>query len=270
MMPVIFVGHGSPMNAIEDNEFTKSWKQIVPDIPGPKAILCVSAHWETKGTRVSILEHPKTIHDFYGFPKALFDVEYNVQGSPFYARKTLELLGNTAAEDISWGIDHGAWSVLRVMYPEADIPVYQLSIDQDASAKEIFRIGQMLAPLREEGILIIGSGNIVHNLRIFDFSIAGGFDWAESFDDYIGEKIKDRDFDSIIGARDDRDGANPTGVNKIGARDLSEAARLAIPTTEHFNPLIYVLGAVKSSDKVEIYNKACVAGSISMTSYLFG
>lgn len=253
MMPVIFVGHGSPMNAIEENEFTEGWREIAANIPKPKAILCISAHWETEGTKVSILENPKTIHDFYGFPKELFAVEYKAKGSPEFACQTLDLLGDMATSDNYWGIDHGAWSVLRVMYPEAEIPVYQLSINQHAIPEELFDLGKRIAPLREKGVLIMGSGNIVHNLRIADFSIEGGFDWAETFDDCIAQKIITRDFESIL-----------------NYDCLGDMARLAVPTTEHFNPLLCILGAVKDADKVEIYNKACVAGSISMTTYVFG
>lgn len=251
-MPVLFVGHGSPMNAIENNDFTRGWALIGGEIPKPRAILCISAHWETEGTRVSTLENPETIHDFYGFPKPLFDVQYPAKGSPELARETLELLGNLAAGDNSWGIDHGAWSVLRVIYPDADIPVVQLSIDVNANHDDIFKIGQKLAPLRENGVLIMGSGNVVHNLRILDFSMKGGFDWAEKFDDYITQKIVTKDFDGVV---------------NYGS--LAEQSRLAVPTSEHFSPLLYVLGAVKETDEVKIFNKVCMAGTLSMTSYLF-
>lgn len=252
MMPVMFIGHGSPMNAIEDNEFTRTWKRIADSIPVPSAILCVSAHWLTRGTRVSTLENPETIHDFYGFPKALFDIEYPAKGSPALAARTLDLLSPIAIGDNSWGIDHGTWSLLHVMYPDADIPVFQLSIDRMAKPEELFEIGRKLQPLRNENVLILGSGNIVHNLRMVNFSVKGGFPWAETFDRFIGERIEDRDFDSII-----------------GYTTLGETAQFAVPTTEHFNPLLYVLGATSSEDTVKVYNDTCVAGSLSMTSYVF-
>ncbi|HSP48165.1 MAG TPA: 4,5-DOPA dioxygenase extradiol [Clostridiaceae bacterium] len=252
MMPVMFIGHGSPMNAIEDNEFTRSWKRIAESIPVPSAILCVSAHWLTKGTRVSTLEDPQTIHDFSGFPKALFDVEYPAKGSPELAAKTLDLLSPFATGDSSWGTDHGTWSVLHIMYPDADIPVFQLSIDRMAKPEELFEIGRKLQPLRKENVLILGSGNIVHNLRMVDFSVKGGFPWAETFDRFIADKVGTRDFDSIL---------------SYGT--LGEAARLAVPTTEHFNPLLYVLGAASPEDAVTVYNDTCIAGSLSMTSYVF-
>lgn len=252
MMPVLFIGHGSPMNAIEDNEFTRGWKKIAASLPVPSAILCVSAHWLTKGTRVSPQEVPETIHDFYGFPKALFDIQYPAKGSPELAARTLDLLSPFASGDTSWGIDHGTWSLLHVMYPEADIPVFQLSIDRMASPEELFEIGRKLYPLRTQNVLILGSGNIVHNLRMVDFSVKGGFPWAETFDRFIRERISDRDFDSIM-----------------NYRTLGEISQFAVPTTEHFNPLLYVLGATSPEDTLTVYNDACVAGSLSMTSYVF-
>lgn len=251
-MPVIFVGHGSPMNVIENNEYTKGWEMIAASIPKPTAILSISAHWVTKGTKVSTLENPKTIHDFYGFPKEMYDLEYKAQGSPEFALKTIDLLGGTAVSDITWGLDHGTWSVLKVMYPNADIPVYQLSIDGQASPKELFDIGKKLKSLRESNVLIFGSGNIVHNLGILDFSINGGYKWAKDFDDYIEEKIEQRDFESIQ-----------------NYRQLGDIAAYSVPTTEHFNPIFYILGAVDDSDRLNVYNKSCMAGSLSMTSYVF-
>ena len=192
MMPVLFVGHGSPMNTIENNEYTKGWQEIAFSIPKPTAILSISAHWLTNGTQVSILENPKTIHDFYGFPKALFDMEYKAKGSPMLAEKTIELLGDIAIADNNWGLDHGTWSVLSVMYPKADIPVYQMSIDRKATPEELFEIGKKLKTLRDSNVLILGSGNVVHNLGVLDFSMNGGFDWAYNFDNYITEKVKER------------------------------------------------------------------------------
>ncbi|MGB4657926.1 MAG: 4,5-DOPA dioxygenase extradiol, partial [Mobilitalea sp.] len=218
MMPVIFVGHGSPTNAIEDNEYTRTWKQMAASIPKPAAILSVSAHWVTEGTKVSVLEKPKTIHDFYGFEKELYEIEYKVPGGTEIALKTLELLGGIAEADSSWGLDHGTWSVLHVMYPEADIPVFQLSIDQDGEPLEHLNIGKRLKSLRDQNVLIMGSGNIVHNLRILDFSMKDGFDWAKKFDDFIEEQIMDSDFDGIC-----------------NYRNFDRQVPLSVPTTEHFN-----------------------------------
>ncbi len=252
MLPTIFIGHGTPMNAIEINEFTKEWKKLAAFIPRPGAILSISAHWLTKGTKVSTLENPTTIHDFYGFPRALFEVEYKAKGCPQLAERTIGLSGGTAVGDKSWGIDHGTWSVLNVMYPEADIPVYQMSIDRQAPPLDLYNLGARLLPLRDEGVLILGSGNIVHNLGLLDFSINGGFDWAYTFDDFITEKIRQRDFKSIL------------EYTRLG-----DAARLAVPTTDHFNPLLYILGATRETDNIALYNKSCVGGSLSMTSYVF-
>ena len=252
MMPVIFIGHGSPMNAIEDNEYTKGWKEIADYIPKPEAILSISAHWVTNGTKILTVDNPKTIHDFYGFPDELYEVEYKTKGSSEIALKTIELLDGIAVADTRWGLDHGTWSMLRVMYPQADIPVYQMSIDTNATPKELFEIGKKLKSLRERNVLIMGSGNIVHNLGIIDFSINGGFDWAIKFNEYITEKIEQRDFKSIF-----------------NYKKLGEAARLSVPSAEHFDPLLYVLGATSDSDKVTIFNKGYMAGSLAMTSFVF-
>ena len=252
MMPVVFVGHGSPMNAIEKNEYTEGWKEISAAIPKPSAILAISAHWFTEGTRVQTSETPKTIHDFYGFPKELYDVEYPVVGAPNIANRAMELVGDVAFVDNTWGIDHGAWSVLRIMYPDADIPVCQMSIDQNLSSKEIFDLGKKLKPLREENVLIFGSGNVVHNLGLVDFSARGGYDWADEFDEYIYNAIKMRDFDGVI-----------------NYKRAGDCARYAFPTPEHFNPLLYVLGASNEKDKMSVYNHSRFAGSLSMTSYIF-
>jgi len=252
MMPVIFIGHGSPMNAIEENEYTKGWKEITNSIPKPAAILSISAHWVTNGTKVSTVENPKTIHDFYGFPKELYDVEYKAKGSTEIALKTIELLDGIAVADNSWGLDHGTWSVLNVMYPNADIPVYQMSIDMNAMPEELFEIGKKLKSLRDSNILIMGSGNIVHNLGIMNFSMENGFDLAIEFNDYITKKIEQRDFESIL-----------------NYKNLGNAAKLAVPTTEHFVPLLYILGATSDSDKVKIFNRSYMAGSLAMTSFVF-
>ena len=252
MMPVVFVGHGSPMNAIENNEYTAGWKKIAATIPKPTAILVMSAHWTTKGIKVSTVEQPETIHDFYGFPKELYDIQYPAKGSRDFAFKTLKLLEGIGTADKSWGLDHGTWSVLRAMYPEADIPVYQLSIDWQSSPQELYSIGKKIKSLREDGVLVIGSGNIVHNLGIIDFSRNEGYEWAQEFNEYINAHVERRDFKKIF-----------------NYRELGGIARLSVPTTEHFYPLIYILGLTDENDKLTIYNDTYVAGSLSMTSYVF-
>ena len=253
-MPVIFVGHGSPMNAIEDNEFTKNFKKVVKDIPKPRAILCISAHWVTEGTKVTAMEKPKTIHDFYGFPAELYDIEYPAIGSPKLAEEIKDLFSDIKVElDHSWGLDHGTWSVLRHMYPDASVPVVQLSLDYNKSHKEHFDLAKKLSTLREEGILIIGSGDIVHNLREIDFKNIEthnyGYDWAKRVQENINKKILEGDFENIYNY-------------DIYNSDY----KLAIPTPEHFWPLLYVLGLKEESDKIEIWNDILVGGSLSMTS----
>lgn len=251
-MPVLFAGHGTPMNAVEENEFTKGWQEIAAAVEKPKMILAISAHWFTEHTRVQAQEHPKTIHDFYGFPEELYAVEYPAPGSPALAERVKALLPGTR-EDNTWGIDHGAWSVLKWMYPEADIPVAQLSVDARMTPPEVYAIGAALRPLRGEGVLIFGSGNVVHNLGRVDFDMQGGFPWAEEFDAYIRGCVESGDHDGVI------------DYQKAG-----DSARLAFRTPEHFNPLLYVLGAAGKDAKVRVFNNACTLGSLSMTSYLFG
>ena len=253
-MPALFVGHGSPMNAIEDNEFSLTWEKIAKEIPKPEAILSVSAHWYTDGTRVNDSEEPRMVYDMYGFPEELYQVQYPVKGAAKLARYTKELIEKDIKDvDIdNWGIDHGTWSVLCRMYPEADIPVFQLSIDRNAGAEEHFRIGQELSALREKGVMILGSGNVVHNLFQINWDMTGGFQWAVEFDDYIKTKIIARQVMDVV---------DYTLAGKI--------AKMAVPTPDHFYPLLYVLGAMKEDDKLTIYNDKTTFGSISMTCYLF-
>jgi 4,5-DOPA dioxygenase extradiol len=251
-MPIIFIGHGSPMNAIEDNEFTQNWSKIASMIPKPKAILSISAHWYTQGTRIMDEIHPKMIYDMYGFPEELYEIEYNAQGAPDLALYTKSLISREVKIDNTWGYDHGTWSVLHVMYPNADIPVYQLSVDRNAAAEVHYEIGKQIKMLREQGVLILGSGNVVHNLGRVNFSATEGYDWAKNFDNYIKDKILKKEYEDVVNYR------------KAG-----ESAGLAVPTPEHFYPLLYVLGGLNENDKVSIYNNSCFAGSLSMTSYLF-
>ncbi|WP_300673232.1 4,5-DOPA dioxygenase extradiol [Soonwooa sp.] len=255
-MPVLFLGHGSPMNAIEDNIFVQGFRKISKEIPTPNAILCVSAHWFTEGTFVTAMQHPKTIHDFYGFPKELFEVEYPAPGSPELALETVELLSPTLVEeDHNWGLDHGAWSVIRHMYPEANIPVIQLSIDYTKSPQYHFELAQRLNKLREKGILIIGSGNIVHNLRMVDWqninTVGSGWDWAIEAREKTNHWLMDGDFQKLI------------DYQKQGT-----SLQYAVPTPDHFLPLIYTLGLKDKSENLSLFNDALIGGSLSMTSVL--
>lgn len=257
-MPVLFLGHGSPMNAIEENQFVQGFRNISKEIPIPNAILCVSAHWFTNGTLVTAMEMPKTIHDFGGFPPELFAVEYPAKGSPELAKVTSELLlPEIVNEDHSWGLDHGAWSVIRHLYPEADIPVIQLSIDYTKPAQYHFDLAKKLQKLREKGILIIGSGNIVHNLRMVDFrnidTIGYGYDWAIEAREKTNNWLLAGDFQQLI------------DYQKQGS-----ALQLAIPTPDHYLPLIYTLGLKENSEDLSLFNNELIAGSLSMTSVRIG
>jgi len=251
-MPILFVGHGSPMNAIEDNEYTKKWVEIAKEIPRPRAILAISAHWYTHGTRITNALQPEMVYDMYGFPDELYQVKYPAPGLPELAHGVQQLLNREVKIDTSWGCDHGAWSVLCRMYPAADIPVVQLSVDRDADAAAHFRLGQELAALREQGVLIFASGNVVHNLAKINWDMAAGYPWAEEFDGYIKEKIINGQYQDVMEYR------------KAG-----EAADLAFFTPEHFYPLLYVLGAAREGDRLSVFNDSCLLGSLSMTCYLF-
>ena len=248
-MPVLFVGHGNPMNAIETNTYSRAWEDAGKALPTPKAILCVSAHWETNGTGVTAMESPRTIHDFSGFPPELFAVEYGAPGSPKVAQRVCELCRSTPVKpDHTWGLDHGAWSVLRRMYPRGDIPVVQLSLDRVKTPAEHYALGKELTPLREEGILVIGSGNIVHNLRMLNWD-GGAYDWATEFDGKIAGMIGRRDHKGILDLLDRR-----------------EEIRRAIPTSEHFLPMLYCLALQGSDDDVAFFTEEVTMGSLSMRS----
>lgn len=252
-MPTLFVGHGSPMNALEDNAFTRGWQDAARRMPRPKAILCVSAHWETRGVGVCSAERPETIHDFYGFPQALFDVRYPAPGDPALARRVAELVRSVQVQQTpQWGLDHGAWSVLRIMYPQADIPVVQLSLDTSQAGPFHLALARELAPLRDEGVLILGSGNIVHNLRLWSFRDPGAPDWALRANTLLRERIAANDMDGLADWR------------KLGA-DVA----LGIPTPEHYLPLLYALGAQRTGDTTRIFNDA-VMSSLAMTSVMIG
>ena len=249
-MPVLFVGHGSPMNAVEDNAFSRAWEETGRALPRPKAILCVSAHWETAGPAVTAMERPKTIHDFYGFPEALYRVAYPAPGSPELARRVAGLLGEDAVRmDTAWGLDHGAWSVLRRLFPHADVPVVQLSLDRGKPPAEHYETGRKLRPLRDEGVLMLGSGNVVHNLGAAVWKDAA-FDWATEFDARVKEAILAGDHDALV---------------DYGS--LGSSARLAVPTEEHYLPMLYVLGAADPGEAVSFFTETVTLGSISMRSF---
>lgn len=257
-MPVLFIGHGSPMNAIEDNAFSQRWQQMGKEIPTPKAVVVVSAHWLTKGTMVTAMPNPKTIHDFGGFPQALFDVQYPAPGSPELATEIQKLITNPAVElDHDWGLDHGTWSVVKHMYPEADIPVLQLSIDYYKPAAYHYELAKQLLKLRKKGVLIIGSGNMVHNLRMVAWDKLSepeyGFDWALEMNDIFKNKI-----------------SNGFHKELIQYEKLHKAATLAIPTPDHYYPLLYILALQTDNDKVEFFNDKAVGGSLTMTSVKIG
>lgn len=252
IMPVLFVGHGSPMNAIEDNPYTKGWEEIARRMPRPEAILSISAHWYTKGSRLTDAEKPKTVYDMYGFPDELYRVTYPSPGAPELAHATKRLISRDVQIDNSWGIDHGTWSVLHKMYPKADIPVYQLSVDSGAGTEIHFRIGHELRTLREKGLLLFASGNVVHNLAKINWGMKTGYPWAVEFDDYIKDKIINRQYQDVL--------------NYELAGTSSE---LAFYTPDHFYPLLYILGASKEEDRLSVFNHSCTMGSLSMTSYLF-
>lgn len=256
LMPVLFIGHGSPMNGIEDNEFSKRWTNIAKEIPTPAAVLVVSAHWFSKGTKITAMDFPKTIHDFGGFPQALFDVQYNAPGHPALAKETASLIHSTQVElDHDWGLDHGTWTVVRHMYPNANIPVLQLSIDYTKEPQYHFDLAKELYALRKKGVLVIGSGNMVHNLRMVAWDKMNepgyGYDWALQMNNTFKQLISDGDFKSLI------------NYERLGPE-----ARLAIPTPEHYLPLLYTLGLKGSNDKVSFFNDKAVAGSLTMTSVL--
>ncbi|HBC27749.1 MAG TPA: 4,5-DOPA dioxygenase extradiol [Ruminococcaceae bacterium] len=251
-MPVLFIGHGSPMNALENNTYTENWKRVGREIPRPKAILAVSAHWYTDGTRVTDAEKPKMVYDMYGFPPELYKIDYPAPGAPELARRTAEIIGPSVRIDNSWGLDHGAWSVLVHLFPRADIPVFQLSVNGRAPAAEHFAIGRKIAALRGEGVLILGSGNVVHNLARLDWGKRGGFAWAEEFDGFIRDKIRSRSYEDVI-----------------DYRRTGECAELSFSTPDHFYPLLSVLGASEESDVLTVFNDSCVMGALSMTCYLF-
>lgn len=252
-MPVLFVGHGSPMNAIEDNEFSCAWDRVGETLPRPNAILCISAHWESAGTLVTAMAQPQTIHDFYGFPPELYEKTYPAPGSPELARLVQATVKKAAVRlDETWGLDHGAWSVLCRLFPKAGVPVVQLSLDRTRAPAFHYALGKELRRLRNKGILIVGSGNMVHNLRLMAWQDEG-YDWAIEFDGTLEQLILSGDHDSIV-----------------NYHNLGKAARLAVPTNEHYLPLLYVLALQDRQEPVCFFADRVTLGAISMRSLWIG
>ena len=258
LMPVLFVGHGSPMYAIEENEFVESWRNLGKKLPKPKAIICVSAHWETRGTQVTSMLNPPTLHDFGGFPRELYEVQYPAPGSPELAKETIqEISGTTVSSDEKWGLDHGTWSVIRRIYPKADIPVIQLSLDYHKSPEEHYRLAKELASFREKGVLIVGSGNIVHNLRHVAWDKPDdeeyGHDWAIEANDTIKKLIVENNHKALI-----------------DYKLLGTAVQMAVPSPDHYLPLLYALALKKENEELSFFNDKAVMGSLTMTSLKIG
>ncbi|MBL7978744.1 MAG: 4,5-DOPA dioxygenase extradiol [Bacteroidetes Order II. Incertae sedis bacterium] len=256
-MPLLFLGHGSPMNAIEENEFVVGFRRQAQNLPRPHAILCISAHWLTNGTHLTAMPAPRTIHDVYGFPPTLYEVNYPAPGSPALAAEAQQLLSPSIAQlDMHWGLDHGAWSVLKHLFPAADVPVVQMSIDYHRAPSHHYELAKRLYPLRERGILIVGSGNLVHNLSKVDFSrvneVGYGYDWAHEARNRINNAMDDEDLDTLL--HYERQG---------------HAFRMAIPTPDHYFPLLYCMGLKQKHESAFRFNDQLLAGSLSMTSVRF-
>ena len=257
LMPILFVGHGSPMNAIEENEFSEEWQALSPTLPRPIAIVSISAHWETKGTFVTMSPTPQTIHDFYGFPQALYQQRYAAKGDPQLAQEIINQIEKPViGGDNQWGLDHGTWTVLKYIYPKADIPVIQLSLDHFLTPQQHFELARQLAFLRTKGVLVIGSGNMIHNLRMVnvqgnDFNAEHGYEWAFELNELFKTKILDRDIQPLV-----------------NFSSLHPDIKLAIPTAEHYLPMLYILGMMQPNEKISLFNDKVIAGSLSMTSFL--
>ncbi|MGQ1784871.1 MULTISPECIES: 4,5-DOPA dioxygenase extradiol [unclassified Saccharicrinis] len=256
-MPVLFLGHGSPMNAIEENEFVQGFRKVTKEIEMPKAILCISAHWETRGTQVTAMKNPKTIHDFSGFPRELYEIQYPASGHPELAKETQALITNTNVQlDDKWGLDHGAWSVIKHMYPKANVPVIQLSLDYSKSPQQHYEIGKELALLRKKGVLVVGSGNLVHNLRLVDWRKINepyAHEWAQEAMFKMNQFILDGNHEELI---------NYTRLGK--------AFELSIPTPDHYLPLLYILALQEKNEGLSIFNDKPIGGALSMTSVKIG
>jgi 4,5-DOPA dioxygenase extradiol len=257
-MPVLFLGHGSPMNAIEENDFVKGFREVGESLEKPKAILCISAHWETRGTYVTAMESPRTIHDFGGFPKALYEVQYPAPGSPELAKEMGQIVESTEIQmDHQWGLDHGAWSVIKHLYPDAEVPVIQMSLDRNKGAKYHYELAKELAALRKKGVLIIGSGNMVHNLRLVAWDKLDepeyGYDWAIEAHEKMMHYIKEGNHSALI-----------------NYQSQGRPFQLAVPTPEHYLPLLYTLGLKSEKEDVQLFNDRPIGGSLTMTSVKIG
>jgi 4,5-DOPA dioxygenase extradiol len=252
IMPLLFTGHGSPMNALEENTFVKKWQELGRELPKPTAILCISAHWETRGAFVTAMEKPKTIHDFGGFPQALFEVQYPAPGSPELAKETKSLIRSTSVglDSQEWGLDHGCWSILKHLYPAADVPVLQLSLDYTKPPRWHYELAGELADLRKKGVLIIGSGNMVHNLPVLNWQMTTrGYDWADEANELFKGSISSGDHQKLI-----------------NYESLGKAVQLSVPSPEHYLPLLYILGLQQKGEQASFFNDHTLMGSISMTS----
>jgi 4,5-DOPA dioxygenase extradiol len=258
LMPVLFVGHGSPMNAIEENEFVLEWRKLGQTIPFPKAVLCISAHWETNGTQVTAMVTPPTIHDFGGFPQELYRIQYPAPGSPELAGEIKNSISDREISlDLKWGLDHGAWSVIKNIYPQANVPVLEMSLNYKLTPESHFNLAKELAPLRKKGVLIIGSGNMVHNLRMIAWDHVNdpdfGFDWAKTANSLFKKHIIDGDFKDLI------------NYNQLG-----KEVQMAVPTPDHYLPLLYALALKEKDEAVSFFNDKSVMGSLTMTSVRIG
>jgi len=252
-LPVLFIAHGSPMNALEHNDYTEAIKALAQKIDRPKAIMVISAHWTTEGTYITSEDQPKTIYDFYGFPEELYNIKYSPKGAEKYSKIALESLASENVKGTtSWGLDHGSWTVLKHMYPDADIPVFQMSLNVLLSEEQHYELGKKLASLREKGILIIGSGNIVHNLREVDFEEnAKPADWAIDFDAHVAKAITDKKH-----------------LDLINYRSIFKSSKLSVPTDEHYLPLLYILAMQEENEKAQFVYKGILNRSLSMRSVI--
>lgn len=257
LMPLLFVGHGSPMNALENNEFTQAWQEVGRELPLPRAIVCISAHWETRGTYVTARKQNQTINDFYGFSRELYEMQYPALGSPDIAKMLAETVRSVSiGYDHQWGLDHGAWVVFKHMYPYADIPVIQISIDHYKDPQWHCDLAKELSFLRKKGVLVVGSGNIIHNLRMIrfngeDFNAEYGYDWAYEINDIFNKKIEAQDIQSLV-----------------HYKSLHKDINLAIPTLEHYIPFVYIMGMIGKSENIRLFNNKLIAGSLNMTSLI--
>lgn len=255
-MPSLFIGHGSPMNAIQDSVFSQGIKAVAKSLPKPKAILCISAHWETKGVFVTAMEQPKTIHDFGGFPKKLYEVQYPAPGSPALAERVQSLVHSAKVElNYDWGLDHGCWSVVKYLFPEADVPVVELSLDYTQPASFHYHLAQELSMLRDEDVMLVASGNIIHNLRMLDWNkldtLDSAYDWAHMVHDKMLEWIKTRNHRALV-----------------NYESQGKEFRLSAPTPDHLLPLLYVLATQGENEEVQFFNDSVVGGSLDMTSLI--